>query len=419
MAPRPRTRAGVVPVPSEQGRPRVRLSGPGALVACLPQLIGFQPVESLVLVGLVPGRAGRRQVGLTLRVDLADVIEGIAADLGEDDEPFDDDLDDEELDHQGRPAAYLRGRPAGPLHPCHPLSLAAALVRNGCEAAQIVVVSDRAEPPSGDVTLRDLGGYLVAVVDEALAVGRVEVADAVLVRDGRWWSYFCSRPTCCPPEGTLISRADSDLLAAELAWAGESSVVLPGRELIVAKVAPDNGPEAAAVAALLADPTQPVVASSDPAEALAVVADLLTRFVEGTPEVEPQTWAQLLVDLHDVLVRDGCLSPWKGDLGAAALALWCAATRVAPPGHVAAPATLAALTAHARGDGALAGESVTRALTDDPDYALGRYAAQALGGGLPPSAVRRMVVEATAVLRARGEPVIDSSGRLVQRARRP
>ena len=92
---------------------------------------------------------------------------------------------------------------------------------------------------------------------------------------------------------------------------------------------------------------------------------------------------------------------------------------MAPPGHVAPPATLAALTAHARGDGALAGEAVTRALTDDPATGSGCYAAQALAGGIPPSAVRRMVVEATAVLRARGEPVIDASGRLVRRARRP
>jgi Domain of unknown function (DUF4192) len=359
-------------------------------------------------------------VGLTLRVDLEDVVDAVAAELGDDDEPFDDALEaDAVLDHRGQPAAYVRSHPAGPLHPCHPMQLVAALVRNGCVAAQVVVVSERAAPPSGEVTLGDIGCYLVAVLDNALAEHQVDVADAVLVRDGRWWSYFCSRPTCCPPEGTLISRADSDLLAAELAWAGESSVVLPGRELIVAKVASDPGPESAAVAALLSDPARPVTASTDPAAALAVVADLLVRFVEAMPEVKPQTWAQILVDLHDVLVRDGCMSPWKGDVGAAALALWCAATRIAPPGHVAAPATLAALTAHARGDGALAGEAVARALTDDPGYRLGRYAAQALGGGIPPSAVRRMVVEATAVLRARGEPVIDASGRLVQQPRRP
>lgn len=416
MPRRPRTRPGVVPVLSPDARPRVRLTGPGALVSCLPQLIGFEPVESLVLVGLIPGRAGRREVGLTLRVDLDDAIGALDLALRDDDEPFDD---EDDLDHHGQPAPYVRGQPGGPLAPCHPLRLVAALVRNRCVAAQVVVVSDRAHPPVTDLALDDIGCYLVAVVEQSLAAYGVDVADAVLVRDGRWWSYLCSRPTCCPPEGTLVSRADADLLAAELAWSGESSVVLPSRELIVAKVAPDSGPVAAAVAGLLSDPSHPVLPSLSPAAALARVADLLAAFQAGGPEVEPPTWAQVLVDLGDVLVRDACMSPWKGEVGAAALALWCAATRVAPRGHVAPPATLAALTAHARGDGALAGEAVTRALTDDPAYRLGNYAAQALGGGIPPTAVRRMVVEATAVLRARGEPVIDASGRLVQQARRP
>ena len=193
--------------------------------------------------------------------------------------------------------------------------------------------------------------------------------------------------------------------------------MLPGRELIVAKVAADTGPDAAAVAGLLSGTSGRVTRSPDAEAALAVVSDLLARFAGGTPQVEPQTWAQVLVDLHDVLVRDGCMSPWKGEVGAASLALWCAATRVAPPGHVAPPATLAALTAHARGDGALAGEAVMRALTDDPGYRLGCYAGRALAGGLPPAAVRRMVVEATAVLRARGEPVLDASGHLVRASR--
>ena len=87
--------------------------------------------------------------------------------------------------------------------------------------------------------------------------------------------------------------------------------------------------------------------------------------------------------------------------------------RVAPPTFVAAPATLAGLLAHARGDGALASEAGRRALHDDPGYRLALYCGQALGGGLPPTLVRRMLVESTRVMRARGEPVLDSGGRLV------
>ena len=29
--------------------------------------------------------------------------------------------------------------------------------------------------------------------------------DALLVVDGRWWSLFCERPDCCPPDGHVIA----------------------------------------------------------------------------------------------------------------------------------------------------------------------------------------------------------------------
>lgn len=414
MSPRPRVRPGVVPVPSSEDRARVRLSGPGALAACLPQLIGFPPVESLVLVGLGPGRLGRREVGLTLRVDLDDVEVA----LGMADPDDQEDPDDFDEIHGERLGARFHDALRRPLPPCHPVRLVAALVRNGCVAAQVIVVSDLADPPPTAEGLADRGVLVVACLDAALGQAGLGVADALLVRDGRWWSYLCRRPTCCPPEGTLISRADSDLLAAELAWAGEPAEVLAGRDAIVAKVAPTSGPEATAAAVLLDSADRGRLASPDRAAALEAVADLMARFDTDEPDVEPEAWARLLVDLGDVGVRDGCLRPWKGQAGRRALALWCAATRLAPAGHVAAPATLAALTAHARGDGTLAGEAIARALTDDADYRLAGYAAQALGRGVPPKDIRRMLVEGTAVLRARGEPVLDAAGHVVRRAAR-
>ena len=381
------SRAGVVPVSSGDTRARVRLSGPGAIVSCLPQLIGFRPVESLVLIGLRPGRGSRKEVGLTLRVDLDDVE-----------------------------AAIELARDHG-LAPCHPLAMASALVRNRCVAALVVVVSDRAAPPPDvlasdpDAAATDLGSRTVDVVAQALDEAELQVVDAVLVRDGRWWSYHCSQPTCCPRDGTLVTQAAADLYAAELAWAGEPNEVLAGREVVVAKVTPGTGPGAPAVASLLG--TAPPRAR-DAESALAGVAALVERFASGATEsdIDPESWARLLVDLRDIHVRDGSLGVWKGDVGAAVLALWCAAARVAPPGFVAAPATLAALVAHTRGDGALASESVGRALDDDRGYRLALYSAQALGGGLSPTQVRRMLVESTRVMRARGEPVLDSRGRL-------
>ena len=46
----------------------LRLSNPGDLVATVPVLMGFHPVDSLVLIAL--GGRSRRRIGLTVRLDL-------------------------------------------------------------------------------------------------------------------------------------------------------------------------------------------------------------------------------------------------------------------------------------------------------------------------------------------------------------
>ena len=360
-------------------------------MSALPRLIGFEPHESLVLVGLTPGRGGRHEVGLTLRADLSDVRLAVDA----------------------QPTLT----PTGDTHPCHPVLLAGALARNDCVGALVVVVSDTSAPPPSHPDLDDAGSFAVESTRAALDRAGITVTDELLVRERRWWSYRCDRPTCCPPEGTVVTAAGSDLLAAELAWNGETSTVLSGREAVVAQVAETPGAEATAVAeavtAALPSDADATLGPASAEDVLVLVADLLDRFRTPEPQVAPDRWAALLLGLADVQVRDACLLPCKGEVGAAALRLWCTATRLAPPGHVAAPATLAALVAHSRGEGALAGAAAARALTDDPAYRLAGFAARALGGGIPPAVVRRTFVESAAVLRARGAPTLDGAGRVV------
>ncbi|MCV2488116.1 DUF4192 domain-containing protein, partial [Geodermatophilus sp. YIM 151500] len=64
-SPRPRPRGRAAP-PDETYR--VRLREPGDLAAALPHLLGFQPRESVVAVGLTGPTTDR--VGLTVRVDI-------------------------------------------------------------------------------------------------------------------------------------------------------------------------------------------------------------------------------------------------------------------------------------------------------------------------------------------------------------
>ncbi len=366
---------GVTPITRSIRRPRIRLSGPGALVSCLPRLVGFPPVESVVLIGLVPAPNGRRQVGLTLRVDLDDVTTALDASSE---------------------------------HPCAPRQLAAALARNECTAAQIVVVSERVQAPPGRPGSDELGLHLSTALGAALAAHGLTVSDALVVQRGRWWSYRCRNRACCPPEGTLISTTEADRLGAALVLAGDPAEVLADRSVVLARVAPDTGLRAAAMAAALAPGCRPP--ADEPVRALTRVARLLEAQRVQDPTVSIPALAQALVDLHQVHVRDACLPAWKGAAGAASLALWSLLTRVAPRGFIAPPATLTALVAYARGDGTLAGVALERALDDDPTYRLALYAAHALSHGLPPQSIRHLVLEAAGDMRSQGLPLLDRSG---------
>lgn len=176
--------------------PTLQVRGPADLVRVVPYLLGFHPVRSLVLVGL----AGTRVV-VTARVDLDDVAD------------------------PGQPG-LLRDS-------------VAAMSRGGARAFVGLVVDDDAAPK----TPAQAGGRLrdrlpwwgvaheLAVVVEACGA---ELEDVVLVCRSRMWSYVCDGPTCCPPEGRLLS--DDSRVAATATFAG--LVALPDRQSVAALLEP-------------------------------------------------------------------------------------------------------------------------------------------------------------------------------------
>jgi hypothetical protein len=76
------------------------------------------------------------------------------------------------------------------------------------------------------------------------------------------------------------------------------------------------------------------------------------------------------------------------EYNAAHTRLWTDLTRLAPPGYVAAPASLLAFVAWQQGDGALANLALDRALADDRRYSMARLLRRALDSGAPPSVAR-------------------------------
>lgn len=163
---------------------RLSVRSPADMVAAVPYLLGFHPADSVVVVAV----RGRRVV-FAARGDLP----APGADPG--------------------PAAR---------------HLAQVVARQDADAATVVGYG-----PAARVT-----GVVDAIGDALTAAGLV-VLDALRVTEGRWFSYLCVEPSCCPPEGTPYDPAASQVSAAAV-FAGQ--VALPDRAALAAQVSPLDGP---------------------------------------------------------------------------------------------------------------------------------------------------------------------------------
>jgi uncharacterized protein DUF4192 len=342
----------------------VRLSDPGDIAAALPHLIGFRPRESLVAISLHGGAGGR--LGLTARIDLPPpehrraVLGGVVRSLATD-----------------RPDAVLL-----------------AVVS---EDANDLAVPAGALPsaPVPELPHRGLVHEAVLAFDAA----GVPVREALLVRAGRWWSYDCAQQCCATGTGTPLPAGTSPLAAAS-ALTGQ--VVEADRAALAGRIAPVGFLAAAGMARAceelgddLARRTARLGWDVVAEEAWGAVRAAVAAAEPGSVrrphdrEVARLAWA-----VRDVEVRDRALSLALGPSAAAAEAVWTEVTRRAPAPLDAAPATLLAVTAWVRGDGALANVALERALASEPSYTFAVLLRSALDACLPPADVRRLIREA-------------------------
>jgi hypothetical protein len=346
-------------------RPEVRISDAGQIAAALPHLIGFHPHESVVVVGLGGPSGGR--VGMAVRADLpaparsAEVARVLAASIATDD----------------------------------PAAVVVAVVSESPDDREPLLGQPEGEFVSG-LPHRDVVHDVVV----ALAALDTPVRETVLVRRGRWWSYDCPEP-CCAPDGGVPLPEVGELAAAAVAG---GVVVERDRAALGARIARLDGAALAAMEAttwrvgerraeaLLADP------DAEARRAWDTVLRALRRCrpVEGAAAgpLTDREVARVLWAVADVAVRDRALGLALGDDAAAAEVLWTECTRRGPAPFDAAPATLLAVSAWLRGDGAMANVALERALDSRPGYSLARLLAQGLTGCLPPAALRAMVREA-------------------------
>ena len=156
-------------------RSGMRISTPADLLSYVPHLLGFLPVESLVVLTF-----SARRLGATLRVDLP---------------------------RQGTDLRSFAGQVASYLRP-----------GTGADSAVVVLYTDAGwtvpdRPPHGRM-VRELGRSL-----EAAGVG---LRDAWVVSSNAWRNYFCRDPRCCPLPGNPVADIADSRLSAELIYGGSS-----------------------------------------------------------------------------------------------------------------------------------------------------------------------------------------------------
>lgn len=253
----------------------------------------------------------------------------------------------------------------------------------------------------------------VDVLRESLEERRVTVSDALRAEDGRYWSYVCRRPDCCPPAGTPYDVATT-ALAAEATYAGLSPATSRGE--LEARLAPVGGLARIAMRAAseraeerlralidiagcqASDAGRPASDGDRATEvecaklARAAVYDAGVRAVDeanacigSIAPLNDDALAWLALLLVSVPVRDYAWERVDRDVEGS-VDLWTDIVRRAEPDLVAAPATLLAFAAWRNGGGAIASIALDRALDADPAYPMARLLLDAIDNGLAPSA---------------------------------
>ncbi len=325
----------------------MRIGSAEGILAVVPHLLGFNPANSLVILGIGGPHA---RIRLAFRYDLPDPPEDeLAADIAE------------------HAVTVLQRQDLG-------------------MAIAVGFGSGEAVTP------------LIDVVVPALRLARISVQDALRVEHGRYWSYLCEDPACCPPEGVAFDTTGHPASAA-LAAAGLS--VRADRAALAGTLAPVTDVAQMMRAAVgrarqRAGALIDLPAAAEGGDAFLPVADagrrsvkqVITRYRRGGELTDHEEMAWLGVTLTDLRVRDDAWARMDPGFHEAHQRLWVDLVRHLPTEFVAAPAALLAFTAWQAGDGALASVAIERALDADPQYSMALLIADALHAGLPPSAAR-------------------------------
>ena len=247
-------------------------------------------------------------------------------------------------------------------------------------------------------------GQLVTPVADTLraAAGsaRLSLREVLRVENGRYWSYLCHDPACCPADGVPYDPV-AHPAAAALVTAGLAAY--PDRQSVVRTLAPVKGAAAdsmaraterarARVAALLAEQRNSEQAGDVlrlvVEDGLRAVSEAISAYRDGGRIADDDKIAWLSVTLTDLRVRDDAWARMDPEYSEVHRRLWTDVVRRACPEYVPAPASLLAFTAWQAGEGTLANIAIERALDADPQYSMALLLSDVIDAGVPPSEAR-------------------------------
>jgi Domain of unknown function (DUF4192) len=321
---------------------RLRLREPVDVLAAVPYVVGYHPADSIVVIGLVG-----RQLLFAARDDLPSA---------------------------GCPPERI-GAVVRQLHDVVTYHRVTGILLVGYGVAERV-------DPVADGLRHACDGSGVAVLEMLRATG------------GRYWSYLCHDPACCPVEGTAFD-VSCTTVAAQATVSGR--VALADRAEYERQIAPIGDGVATAQATDRADARLLTLIRDAPDESAAAallvdvgraaLATALRRHREGGwLEDDEVAWLSVLVATAEVRDLAWDQVQGRGPVDAHR-ALWMDVMRRATPDLVAAPATLYAFCAWCCGDSTLARLALARVLDHTPDYTVAQLLDRLLARGLPPWAL--------------------------------
>jgi len=313
------------------------LTSPHDLIAAIPFLIGYHPVDSLVVVSIK-----ENCIGMAMRVDYPIDLPTAAYDL-----------------------------------------LASHLQREGSTGALLVayVPSGRSD---GESVLSDLAAALHRI--------DLKVDESLLIQDGRYRSTMCSDVQCCPSNGRDVPAIDSSRIAMEHVVAGRAmpfANLEALTESISALVIADDEKWIARVSKFAVPEKSDDLTKLQRDGATAVI-DLAGEFALGRGGEDLELVARVIGRLSDIQVRDFALGTHTEEDIDNFFLMWRHLMRMAPAGYVAPIASLFAALAYESGDGALAHRALDRALADTNGYSLALLLRRVFTAGWPPESFAAM-----------------------------